>query len=53
MGRLLETFVVAQLRPELAVADSAPRLYLVLHTGPHTFALDDRIAAAPIAALWS
>lgn len=108
MGRLLDSFVVAQLRPELAVAASAPRLYhlrdrdgrhevdvvvelsdgriiaieikaaatarredarhliwlrdrigermvcgLVLHTGPHSFVLDERIAAAPIAALWA
>lgn len=108
MGRLLDSFVVAQLRPELTVATCAPRLYhlrdrdgrhevdliveladgriiaievkaaatarrqdarhlmwlrdrigdrmicgVVLHTGPHTFALDERIGAAPIAALWS
>lgn len=108
MGRLLDSFVVAQLRPELTVARTAPRLHhlrdrdgrhevdiviefsngriiaivvkaaatacredarhlrwlrervgdrmicgLVLHTGPHTFALDDDISAAPIAALWS
>lgn len=108
IGRLLDSFVVAQLRPELAVADAAPRLYhlrdrdgrhevdviveladgriiaievkaaatarredarhliwlrdrigdrmvcgLVLHTGPHMFRLDERIGAAPIAALWS
>ncbi|MGL5816847.1 MAG: ATP-binding protein [Phycicoccus sp.] len=108
MGRLLDSFVVAQLRPELAVATTAPRLYhlrdrdgrhevdvivelsdgriiaieikaaatarredarhltwlrdsigermicgLVLHTGRHSFMLDERIAAAPIAALWA
>ncbi len=26
---------------------------LVLHAGPHSFALDERILAAPIASLWS
>jgi predicted AAA+ superfamily ATPase len=29
LGRILETFVVAQLRPEAVVADSQPRLYHV------------------------
>ncbi|MGL4176815.1 MAG: ATP-binding protein [Dermatophilaceae bacterium] len=108
MGRLLDSFVVAQLRPELAVATTNPRLYhlrdrdgrhevdlivelsdgriiaieikaaatarredarhliwlrdsigermvcgLVLHTGPHSFMLEERIAAAPISALWA
>jgi predicted AAA+ superfamily ATPase len=108
LGRLLESFVVAQLRPELAVAEAAPRMFhmrdrdgrhevdvvielsdgriigievkaaatvrradcrhlvwlrdhlgdrmvcgLVLHAGPHSFALDERILAAPIASLWS
>lgn len=108
MGRLLESFVIAQLRPELTVASAEPRLYhlrdrdgrhevdivieladgriiaievkaaatarsedarhlrwlrerigdrmicgLVLHTGPHTYAFDDSIGAAPIATLWS
>lgn len=108
MGRLLESFVVAQLRPELTLAEWAPRLYhlrdrdgrrevdiivefpdgriigievkaaasanrtdarhliwlrdqlgdrmicgLVLHAGRHTFRIEERIQAAPIAALWS
>ena len=26
---------------------------IVLHTGQHTFAIDDRIHAAPITALWT
>lgn len=29
------------------------RAGVVLHTGPHVYRLDDRIAAAPIACLWS
>jgi len=108
LGRLLDTFVAAQLRAELVVSSSRPRLYhvrqrdgrheidvlaelaagrvvaievkassapsrddarhltwlreqlgnsfvagLVLHTGPKTYRLDERIAAAPIAALWA
>lgn len=107
VGRLLDTFVVALLRAQLVLCDSAPRLYhlrqsdgrheidviielgarrvvgievktgapkpaearhlawlrdeigeafvagLVLHTGPLPYRLDDRIVAAPIAALWS
>lgn len=108
LGRLLDTFVAAQLRPELTVTTSRPRLYhlrtqggrqevdllaelaggrivgieikataaprrgdakhlawlrdelgdrfaagVVLHTGPHVFALDRGIVAAPIATLWS
>lgn len=108
LGRLLDTFVAAQLRAELVVSSSRPRLYhvrqrdgrheidvlaelaarrvvaievkassapsrddarhltwlreqlgdrfvagLVLHTGPRTFRLDERITAAPIAALWA
>lgn len=108
LGRLMESFVLAQLRPELAVVEYPPRIYhlrdqdgrhevdlvieypdgrcvaievkagasanrtdarhliwlrdrlghqfiagLVLHTGPHAFALDERIVAAPIAAIWS
>lgn len=108
LGRLLDTFVAAQLRPETVVARSRPRLYhlrtqhgrqevdllveygqgrvvalevkatsspgladarhlrwlrdelgdrfvagVVLHTGPRRFDLDDRICAAPIAALWT
>jgi hypothetical protein len=107
LGRLLESFTLAQLRPELALLDYPPRMYhlrdqdgrhevdliveypdgrvvalevkagvsasradarhliwlrdrlgerficgVVLHTGPHTHRLDDRIGAAPIAALW-
>lgn len=108
LGRLMESFVLAQLRPELALLDYPPRLYhlrdqdgrheidliveypdgrvvalevkagshatktdarhlvwlrdrlgdrmicgLVLHTGPHVHQLDERVAAAPIATLWS
>ena len=107
LGRLLDTFVAAQLRPELAISDSRPRLYhvrtqsarqeidliaelggarviavevkanaapdrraarhltwlrdrladrfvagVVLHTGPRSFALDERIIAAPISSIW-
>ncbi len=108
LGRLLDTFVAAQLRPELAASAGRPRLFhvrekngrhevdllaefgvgrvvaievkataapnrgdaahlewmrdrlgerflagVVFHTGPSAFALTDRIAALPIAALWS
>lgn len=108
LGRVLESFVVAQLRAELTVAETAPRLFhlrdrdgrhevdvvveladgriigievkaaatarppdarhllwlrerlgermiagIVLHAGPHSFPLDDRIQAAPISSLWS
>lgn len=108
LGRVLDTFVAAQLRAEAAVAECEPRLHhlrtqggrqevdilaelgggrviavevkasstptpgdarhlrwlrdelgdrfvcgVVLHTGPRAFALDDRIVAAPIAAIWS
>ena len=107
LGRLLDTFVAAQLRPEIATSARRPRLYhirdkngrheidllaelagdrvvaievkatsapgrddaahlewlrdrlddrfvagAVLHTGPSTFTLGDRIAAVPIASLW-
>ena len=107
LGRLLDTFVVAQLRAELAISTSRPRLYhlrqqqgrlevdllaelaggrlvaieikadaapspdagrhlailrdlypetfvagIVLHTGPRTYRLGDRIVAAPISTLW-
>lgn len=107
LGRLLDTFVVAQLRPELVSSPRAPRLYhlrveggrheidclaelagdrvvaievkataapdradaqhlewlrdqlgprflagAVLHTGPGSFMLGDRIFALPICALW-
>jgi len=107
LGRLLDTFVAAQLRAELAIAGSRPRIYhlrqeqgrheidllvelagggivgieikadaapgrdaarhlrwlrdqlgqrfiagVVLHTGPRAFELEDRILAAPIAAIW-
>ncbi|OGO57183.1 MAG: ATP-binding protein [Chloroflexi bacterium RBG_16_72_14] len=107
LGRLLDTFVVAQLRAELAVTAARPRLYhvrqqqgrlevdllaelaggrlvaievkadaapsadaarhlatlrdrypetftagVVLHTGPRTYRLGDRIVAAPISSLW-
>lgn len=108
LGRLLDTFVAAQLRPELEASGLRPRLFharekngrreidllielagekiiafevkasaapsradathlewlrdrlgerfvagLVLHTGPSAFALSDRIAALPIASLWT
>ncbi len=107
LGRLLDTFVVAQLRAEVGVAAARPRLYhvrqqqgrlevdllaelaggrlvaieikanaapspdagrhlatlrdlhpetflagIVLHTGPRTYRLGDRIVAAPISSLW-
>lgn len=108
LGRLLDTFVAAQLRAEEAVGEARPRLChlreehgrhevdvlaeiggrdvlafevkanaapdrgaarhlawlrdrlgerflggVVLHTGPASFELDERIAAAPICAIWS
>lgn len=108
LGRVIDSFVAAQLRPELAVSGLRPRLFhlrekngrheidllaelsgdrviafevkasaapsradvahiewlrdklgerfvagVVLHTGPSVFALSDRIAAAPIASLWT
>lgn len=108
LGRLLDTFVAAQLRPEIATSRGRPRLFhlrekngrreidlltelagdrvvaievkatsapkrddaahlawlrdrlderflggAVLHTGPSTFSLGDRIAAVPIASLWT
>jgi predicted AAA+ superfamily ATPase len=108
MGRVLDTFVAAQLRPEMETSARRPRVFhlrdkngrheidllaelggdrvvavevkasaspggrdaahlewlrdrlgdrflagVVLHTGPRTFPLSDRIAAVPIAALWS
>jgi len=108
LGRLLDTFVVSQLRAQLVVSSSRPRLYhvrqeqgrfevdvlaelgggrvvgmevkasgaptrhdarhlmglrdrhgdtflagILFHTGPRVFALDERIAAAPISALWA
>ena len=108
LGRLLDTFVVAQLRAELVVCATRPTLHhlrqeqgrhevdvvaemagggvvalevkadsapgadaarhlawlrdalggrfvagIVLHTGPRTYALGDRIVAAPICSLWS
>ena len=108
LGRVIDTFVAAQLRSELAVSGLRPRLFhlrdkngrreidllvelsgdrviaievkassapsradaahlewlrdtlgerfvagVVLHTGPSVFALSDRIAAAPIASLWT
>lgn len=108
MGRVLDTFVAAQLRPEIEVSARRPRLFhlrekngrheidllaelggdrvvavevkasasparrdaahlewlrdrlgerflsgAVLHTGPRAFPLSERIAALPIAALWS
>jgi predicted AAA+ superfamily ATPase len=107
LGRVIETFVAAQLRPELACSSAQPRLHhlrtsegrhevdlvvelagervlgievkataapsagdakhlrwlagqlgerfaagVVLHTGPRTFKLDERIVAAPISTLW-
>ncbi len=108
LGRVLDTFVAAQLRPEIAVSALRPRLHhlrteggrhevdlvvelgggrvigievkasaaprqhdarhlvwlrealgsrflrgVVLHTGPRSFALADRIVAAPISSLWA
>lgn len=108
LGRILDTFVAAQLRPEAQVARQRVRLYhlrqeqgrhevdilaevgadrvvgievkaesspdrgdaqhlrwlrdqlgerflggVVLHTGPATFDLDERISAAPISTLWA
>lgn len=108
LGRLIDTFVAAQLRPELTVTEGNPRLFhlheasgrhevdllvefaggsviafeikataapdrsdarhlawlrdelgdrflagVVLHTGPATVQFGDRLAAAPIAAVWS
>lgn len=108
LGRVLDTFVAAQIRPELTASGLRPRLFhmrekngrheidlltelggdriiavevkasaapnradaahlewlrgrlgerfvagLVLHTGPTSFGLADRIAAAPIASLWT
>jgi predicted AAA+ superfamily ATPase len=108
LGRLLDTFVLSQLRAEVALYAAPPRLFhlrqesgarevdivaelgfrrvvgievkarsavtreharhliwlreqlgddfaggVVLHTGPRTYAIDDRITAAPIAAMWS
>jgi len=108
LGRVLDTFVLAQLRAEREWAKTAPRLYhvrehdgrreidivaevgarqvvgievkatsapspadarhlawlrdqlgsdfaagVVLHTGPRTFSLGDRITAAPIGTLWA
>jgi uncharacterized protein len=108
LGRLLDTFVAAQLRAELVVGSTRPRLYhvrqeqgrfevdilgelgggtvvaieikataaptasdtrhlttlrdrlgdafvagVLFHTGPRSFALGDRITAAPISALWA
>lgn len=107
LGRLIDTFVAAQLRPEIAASTRSPRLHhlrdkngrhevdllvelggdrvvgievkataapgrgdaahlewlrdrlgdrfvagVVLHTGPSTFELSDRVVALPIAALW-
>lgn len=107
LGRVLETFVLSQLRAELPICSTRPRLYhlrqeqgrrevdivaelggqrvigievkagaptaadakhlswlrdeygdrfvagVVLHTGPLSYPLGDRITAAPIATLWS
>lgn len=108
LGRLIESFVLAQLRPELTLLEYPPRTYhvrdrdgrhevdllleypdgrcvgievkagvtadrrdarhliwlrdrlggkfvlgLVLHTGPHTFEIDERILGAPVATIWS
>ncbi|HEV7758287.1 MAG TPA: DUF4143 domain-containing protein, partial [Acidimicrobiales bacterium] len=108
LGRVLDTFVAAQLRAQLPVAQSRPRLYhlrdaqgrhevdllgelggqhvvaievkadaaprpdaakhlrwlqdrledrftagIILHTGPRSYEIDDRIIAAPISTLWA
>jgi hypothetical protein len=64
LGRILDTFVASQLRPEVTVSHTRPRLYhlrtekgrqeidLVFHTGPRVFELDRQIWAAPISVLW-
>lgn len=62
LRRVVETFVVAQLRAELSIAETRPRLYhlrqeqgrreVVLHTGKRTYPLGERISAAPICTLW-
>jgi hypothetical protein len=57
LGRLVETFVVSQLRVEADrwLRDAMGERFLmgaVLHTGRRVFRLDDRILAVPIAALW-
>jgi predicted AAA+ superfamily ATPase len=93
LGRLIDTFVMAQFRGEIAVSARRPKLYhlrqrdgghgievkaaadvgstgarhlawlrdelgdrflsgLVLHTGPRSFRLGERIRALPISALW-
>lgn len=59
LGRLLDTFVVAQLRPEFAVAERPPRLhhlrtangrqeidFVVETTGGHVFAFEVKASAA-------
>lgn len=108
LGRVLDTFVAAQLRPEVVLSSHAPRLHhvrteggrheidlvaelgggrvigievkasaapgssdathlawlrdalgdrfvagVVLHSGPRSYGLGDRVTAAPIAALWA
>jgi hypothetical protein len=62
LGRLLDTFVTAQLRAQLAGCESQPRLFhlrqekgggAVLHAGPRAFMLDERVAAAPMSVLWA
>ena len=108
IGRLIDTFVAAQIRPEIALSPLRPRLHhlrtkggrqevdllvefgggtvagievkataapemsdarhlrwmrdelgdrflmgIVLHTGPYSFQLDDKIIAAPISTLWA
>jgi hypothetical protein len=58
LGRLLDTFVAAQLRAELVACPSRPRVHHLRteggrHTGPRLFELSGRITAAPIGTLWS
>jgi uncharacterized protein len=51
LGRLLDTFVAAQLRAELAASSNGPRLYHLREEQGRREV--DRIIAAPVSALWS
>jgi len=50
LGRLLDTFVAAQLRAELAASSNGPRLYHLREEQGRREV--DRIIAAPVSALW-
>ncbi|KJK44701.1 hypothetical protein UK23_28395 [Lentzea aerocolonigenes] len=65
MGRLLDTFVAAQLRAELQLCERGATLHrlrdelgdrfvagIVFHTGPRVFPLDEKVSAVPICAIW-